>query len=160
MVAKPQKSLEAATEIAEKAGYTPLILGDAIEGESKDVGTVMAGIAKQVQRYGQPVKGKVALISGGETTVTVQGKGGQGGRCTEFLLGLVCAAWGDIDYAALACDTDGRDGSEHNAGALWLQEHQADANRLEANAHLTHHDAYSFFRNTMLWLSRAQRIQM
>lgn len=145
MTAKPQKSLEAAANIAEANGYTPMILGDAIEGESKDVGTVMAAIAKQVQNYGQPARGKVALISGGETTVTVKDRAGKGGRCTEFLLGLVLAGWGELNYAALACDTDGRDGSEQNAGALWLPTHQAKAERSDANSFLAAHDAYSFF---------------
>ena len=147
IVAAPQASLEAAAEVARKAGVTPVILGDAIEGEAREVGKVMAGIAAQVQRHGQPASGKVALISGGETTVTVKGTPGKGGRCSEFLLGLATAAWDTPNFAAIACDTDGKDGSENNAGAIWLPEHRAKASRLKARDHLTRHDAYSYFES-------------
>ncbi|MDP1907695.1 MAG: glycerate kinase, partial [Hyphomicrobium sp.] len=87
LIASPQKSLEAAAAIARKAGITPLILGDSIEGEAREVGFVMAGIALQSRRFGQPVPAPCVLISGGETTVTVRGNGA-GGRNVEFLLAL------------------------------------------------------------------------
>ena len=86
IIAAPQASLEAAAEVAREAGYRPLILGDAIEGEAREVGKVMAGIARQVAVHGQPAAPPCVLISGGETTVTVRGKG-RGGRNVEFLLG-------------------------------------------------------------------------
>ncbi|SMR83976.1 hydroxypyruvate reductase [Aliiroseovarius halocynthiae] len=147
VVAAPQASLDAATKVARAAGYTPVLLGDALEGEAREMGKIMGGIAKQVRRHGQPARGKVALISGGEATVTVTvtGTPGKGGRCTEFLLGFALATWDETGMAALACDTDGRDGSEHNAGAVWLPQHRANADREDALDHLSRHDAYSFF---------------
>lgn len=120
LVAKPQASLEAAAEVARQAGYTPIILGDAIEGEAQDVGLVMAGIAKQVRSYGQPAQPPLALISGGETTVSVNGPAGRGGRNTAFLLSFANAMNDMPGIAALACDTDGIDGTQDNAGAIYL----------------------------------------
>ncbi len=117
MVAAPQMSLEAAAETARKAGITPIILGDAIEGEAREVAIVHAGIARQVRRHGQPAKAPCVLLSGGETTVTVRGKG-RGGRNAEFLLALAVALGGEPGIHALAGDTDGVDGTEDNAGAL------------------------------------------
>lgn len=117
LVATPQKSLEAAADVARKAGVTPLILGDSIEGEARDVGKVMAGIARQVRYYGQPVQPPCVLLSGGETTVTVRG-GGNGGRNVEFLLSLATTLAGQADTWALAADTDGVDGAAEIAGAL------------------------------------------
>ncbi|MCY4261649.1 MAG: glycerate kinase, partial [Rhodobacteraceae bacterium] len=93
VIATPQQSLEAAASRARAAGMTPLILGDAIEGEAREIGTVMAGIALQVQRHGQPTRPPCVLISGGETTVTMKGDG-RGGRIVEFLLGLAIALGG------------------------------------------------------------------
>jgi hydroxypyruvate reductase len=120
LVAKPQASLEAAVEVARRAGYTAMILGDAIEGEAQDVGLVMAGIAKQVRSYGQPAQPPLALISGGETTVSVNGPAGRGGRNTAFLLSFANAMNDMPGIAALACDTDGIDGTQDNAGAIYL----------------------------------------
>jgi glycerate 2-kinase len=116
MVATPQISLEAAAEVARKARLTAAIFGDAIEGESSDVGKVMAGIALQVARRGQPFKPPCVLLSGGETTVTVRGNG-RGGRSVEFLLALGIALDGQPGIHALAGDTDGVDGQEEIAGA-------------------------------------------
>ena len=118
VIAKPQASLEAAAEVARAAGVAPLILGDALEGEAREVGRVMAGIAFQVRQHGQPLPPPCVLLSGGETTVTVRGKGGRGGRNTEFLLGLAIQLRGLEGVSAIAGDTDGIDGSEDNAGAL------------------------------------------
>ena len=118
LIARPQASLEAAAAVARAAGITPLILGDAIEGEAREVGRTMAGIALQVRRHGQPVPAPCVLLSGGETTVTVRGQGGRGGRNTEFLLGFALAVDGAPGVFALAADTDGIDGSEDNAGAF------------------------------------------
>lgn len=117
MIATPQRSLEAAAGVARKAGVTPVILGDSIEGEAREVARVMAGIARQVKNHGQPAAPPCALISGGETTVTVRGKG-RGGRNVEFLLGLAVALRGEPGIHAVAGDTDGVDGAEEIAGAF------------------------------------------
>jgi glycerate 2-kinase len=116
-IASPQKSLEAAAEIARAAGYTPIILGDAIEGEAREVAVVMAGIAQQARRFGQPVQPPCAIISGGETTVTVKGNGA-GGRNVEFLLALALKLNSAENIYALAADTDGIDGAREVAGAI------------------------------------------
>jgi len=116
-IATPQMALEAAAAVARHAGLQPHILGDAIEGEARDVARTMAGIALQVARRGQPVQAPCVLISGGETTVTVRG-GGRGGRNVEFLLSLGIALNGEPGIHALAGDTDGVDGQEEIAGAV------------------------------------------
>jgi glycerate 2-kinase len=118
VLARPQASLEAAARVAREAGYAPLILGNALEGEAREVGRVMAGMALQVRQHGQPLPSPCVLLSGGETTVTVRGEGGRGGRNTEFLLGLVIQLHGLDEVWAIAGDTDGIDGREDNAGAI------------------------------------------
>jgi hydroxypyruvate reductase len=117
MIATPQMALEAAAAVAREAGVAPCILGNAIEGEARDVGKVMAGIARQVARHGQPLAAPCVLLSGGETTVTVRGNG-RGGRNVEFLLALGVALEGHPGIHAIAGDTDGVDGQEEIAGAL------------------------------------------
>ena len=146
MVATPQMSLEAAAEVARNAGVTPLILGDAIEGESREVALVHAGIARQVKRHGQPAKTPCVLLSGGETTVTVRGRG-RGGRNAEFLLALALALNKESGISALAGDTDGVDGTEDNAGAVLTPDSlsRAAARNLDAKAMLADNDGYSFF---------------
>ena len=116
LIAAPQASLEAAAAVAREAGVAAHILGDSLEGESRDMGVVMAGIAKQVVRRGQPFTMPCVLLSGGETTVTVRGHG-RGGRNVEFLLSLAVALGGDCHVHAIAGDTDGVDGAEEIAGA-------------------------------------------
>lgn len=116
LVTTPQNALEAAAGEAKQLGITPYILGDSIEGEARDVGKVMAGLARQVVLHGQPFKPPCVLLSGGETTVTLRGKG-RGGRNVEFLLALGVALDGLAGVYALAGDTDGVDGSEEIAGA-------------------------------------------
>jgi hydroxypyruvate reductase len=146
LVATPQLSLEAAAEAARKSGVTPLILGDALEGEASELGTVMAGIARQVVLRGQPVQSPCVLLSGGETTVTVRGKG-RGGRNVEFLLSLAVALEGLPGVFALAGDTDGVDGAEEVAGAIVTPDTltRAAALGLDAKAYLSNNDAHSFF---------------
>lgn len=146
MVATPQMSLEAAAEVARKAGVTPVILGGAIEGESREVALVHAGIARQVRRHGQPAKAPCVLLSGGETTVTVCGHG-RGGRNAEFLLALAVALNAESGISALAGDTDGVDGTEDNAGAVLTPDSlsRAAARNLDAKAMLADNDGYSFF---------------
>ena len=117
LIASPQKSLLAAANVAREAGYKPLILGDSLEGEARDVGLVHAGIALQARNFGQPVKPPCAIISGGETTVTVRGNG-VGGRNVEFLLSLALKLNGAAGIHAMAADTDGVDGGAEVAGAF------------------------------------------
>jgi len=146
MVAAPQMSLEAAAETARKAGIAPVILGDAIEGEAREVAIVHAGIARQVKRHGQPAKRPCVLLSGGETTVTVRSSG-RGGRNAEFLLALAVALGGETGIHALAGDTDGIDGTEDNAGAIVTPDSltRAAARKLDAKKMLADNDGYSFF---------------
>jgi glycerate 2-kinase len=146
LIAAPQESLVAAAEVAQAAGVTPVILGDSLEGESRDVALVHAGIASQVARHGQPARAPCVLLSGGETTVTVRGKG-RGGRNAEFLLALTVALNGHPNIYALAGDTDGVDGTEDNAGALVSPDTLARAAKrgLDAKSYLADNDGYSFF---------------
>jgi glycerate 2-kinase len=133
VIATARRSLEAAGEVFQRRGYRPQILGDTITGEAREVGKDMARLARET-------KGPAALISGGECTVTIGGEGGRGGRCSEFLLALgmeLGDAW------AIAADTDGIDGTEDNAGAVWSPEC---ARRAEAREALATHDSYGFFR--------------
>ncbi len=145
-VATPQASLEAAAKVAEAAGYRPVILSDRIEGEARDVGLVHAAVARQVARHGQPAAAPCALISGGETTVTMTGQG-RGGRNSEFLLSLAIDLDGHDGIHAIACDSDGIDGSEDNAGAICGPDTLARARAagIDARAHLANNDAYGFF---------------
>ncbi|RYC30317.1 glycerate kinase [Lichenibacterium minor] len=146
MIATPQMSLEAAAEVARRAGVTPLILGDALEGEAREVGRVMAGIARQAALRGQPAPPPVVLLSGGETTVTVRGRG-RGGRNVEFLLSLAVELDGLPGVFALAGDTDGVDGAEEVAGAVATPDTLARALALgvSAKARLADNDGHGFF---------------
>jgi hydroxypyruvate reductase len=146
LVATPQAALEAAAAVARAAGVTPLILGDAIEGEAAEVARVMAGIARHCARYAQPARPPCVLVSGGETTVTVRGQG-RGGRNAEFLLALAVALDGHPGVHALACDTDGIDGTEDNAGALLAPDSlpRAQARGLNPRSRLADNDGYTVF---------------
>jgi hydroxypyruvate reductase len=146
MVAAPQQSLQAAAQVALKAAVTPVILGDSLEGEARGVALVHAGIARQVLRHGQPAAAPCVLLSGGETTVTVRGKG-RGGRNVEFLLALAVALGGEPRVYALAGDTDGVDGTEDNAGAIVAPDTLARAAGagVDAKSSLADNDGYTFF---------------
>ena len=146
VVATPQQALQAAAAVAEAAGYRALVLGDAIEGEAREVGTVLAGIARQVLRHGQPVAPPCVLLSGGETTVTVRGAG-RGGRNVECLLSLAIGLDGAGRVHALMGDTDGVDGREDIAGALIGPGTLARARAagLDARAALADNDGHGFF---------------
>lgn len=147
LVASPRQMLEAAAAEARSLGLTPLILGDALEGEAREVARVMAGMARSARDHGHPVRGPAVLLSGGETTVTFRESGGKGGRNTEFLLALALALDGTAGIHALAADTDGVDGSEDNAGAFVGPETLAQARQagLQARECLDRHDAWTFF---------------
>lgn len=145
LIATPAGALAAAAAVAERMGFTPLILGDALEGESAQLGVVMAGIAKSVKQHGLPVKGPAVLLSGGETTVTIGEAGaGRGGRNTEFLLALTCALKGEKGIYALAGDSDGIDGTEDAAGAIVTPDTLSRTSQ-DARKMLSGHDSYSFF---------------
>ncbi len=146
LIATPQMALEAAAQVARDAGLTPYILGDAIEGEARDVAKTMAGIALQVARRGQPVKAPCVLLSGGETTVTLRGRG-RGGRNVEFLLSLAIALRGEPGIHALAGDTDGVDGQEEVAGAVLTPDTLARAwdRGIKPRERLDDNDAHGFF---------------
>jgi hydroxypyruvate reductase len=147
MIAAPQIALEAAAEVARQAGVAPHILGDSIEGEARDVGIVIAGIARQVARRGQPFAAPCVLLSGGETTVTVRGEG-RGGRNVEFLLSLGVALNSHPGIYAIACDTDGVDGQEEIAGAVLTPEtlEQAWALGINPRRSLANNDGHGFFQ--------------
>ncbi|MEC5396686.1 glycerate kinase type-2 family protein [Uliginosibacterium sp. H1] len=146
VLATAQQALEAAADVARAAGIKPVILGNALEGESREVAKVHAAIAQQVRQHGQPVAAPCVLISGGETTVTVRGKG-RGGRNAEFLLALADALNGAPGIHALALDTDGIDGSEDNAGCILSPDSLARAGTkgLSAKRMLADNDGYGFF---------------
>jgi glycerate 2-kinase len=151
LVASPQDSLSAAAALAQQRGVTPIVLSDRIEGEAREAARVHAAIALQLKaghlRIGdKAVVPPAVLLSGGETTVTIGG-GGRGGRNTEFLLALGVALDGAPDISAIACDTDGIDGTEDNAGAIVYSDSLARAAALgiSAKAALADNDGYRFF---------------
>jgi len=146
VIATAQQSLQAAARYFAGQGITPAILGDSVTGEASEVAKVYGALARQVKQHGEPFKPPVALISGGECTVTVRGRG-RGGRCGEFLLALGIDLAGLDDVHALAADTDGIDGSEDNAGAYLTPDSLARADRtgLSAKRLAANNDSYSFF---------------
>jgi hydroxypyruvate reductase len=133
VIATARRSLDAAAEVFRQQGIQALILGDTITGEAREVGREQARLARAK-------RGPLAIISGGECTVTLENEGGRGGRCTEFLLALGLEA---PELWAIAADTDGIDGSEDNAGAVWSPEL---AGRPGARDALARHDSYGFFK--------------
>jgi glycerate 2-kinase len=146
VISRPAEALAAAAEAARAHGVTPVVLGDTIEGESREVARAFAGMAMAAARSGTPVAPPCVLISGGETTVTVRGTG-KGGRDREFALGLAIALGGRYGISAIACDTDGIDGAPDAAGALVLPDTLARASAigLDARALLLNNDAGGFF---------------
>ena len=147
VIATAHRSLEAAALVFERNGIRPVILGDTITGEASEAAKVFAALVREIRRHGSPWPTPVALISGGECTVTVRGEGGRGGRCAEFLLALAVELDGNGVWA-LAADTDGIDGTEDNAGAVLSPESLSRARngRVDARELLADHDSYGFFR--------------
>lgn len=146
MIATPMAALRAAQTRAEALwpGLNVVILGDALEGEARDLGQAMAGVAQSILRHGAPFSAPVLLLSGGETTVTIgQTKPGRGGRNSEFLLSF--ATYAPEGVYALACDTDGIDGAGTNAGAIWSPRVAHNGTAMDKNAILAAHDALRFF---------------
>ena len=146
LITTPQMALEAAAQVARAVGITPYILGDSIEGEARDVGKVMAGLARQVATHQQPFTPPCVLLSGGETTVTLRGKG-RGGRNVEFLLSLGISLDGFEGVYALAGDTDGVDGVEEIAGAYLAPDslQRAWAKGIHPKETLADNDGHGFF---------------
>jgi hydroxypyruvate reductase len=148
VIATAHASLEAAAEVFRGAGVQPVILGDTITGEAREAAKVIAALVREVRAYDAPFARPVALISGGECTVTLcDGVGGRGGRCSEFLLSLAVELEPIAGVHALAADTDGIDGSEDNAGAWFSPDSLARAARagISPRASLDAHDSYGFF---------------
>jgi hydroxypyruvate reductase len=146
VIATAHRSLMTAAAFFQGRGVTPMVLGDSVTGESSEVAKVYGALVRQIRAHSHPFKPPVALISGGETTVTLRGNG-RGGRCTEFLLSLAVDLDGLPDTWALACDTDGIDGSEDNAGAVLTPDALARAHAvgLAPKALLANNDGYGFF---------------
>jgi len=148
LIATPRMALEAAAAEARRLGLAPLILGDALEGEAREVGTVLAGIARSARAHGHPVAAPAVLLSGGETTVTIRApKPGRGGRNTECLLGAALALAGEAGIWGLMADTDGIDGSEDAAGAIAGPDTlaRARARGVDPRAALAGHDSHAVF---------------
>ena len=147
LIATPMASLQAAAALARSAGLHAVVLSDEIEGESREVGKVHAALARSVALRGEPFARPCVILSGGETTVTVKGSGGRGGRASEFLLGCAIALQGQEGVHVLAADTDGIDGIEDNAGAVVTPTTlaRAAALGLKADEMLARNDAYRFF---------------
>jgi glycerate-2-kinase len=147
-IATPRLALEAAAAAARELGLAPLILGDALEGEAREVGKVLAGVALSARAHGHPLGGPCVLLSGGETTVTIGSEGGgRGGRNGEALLGCAVALAGTPGIWALMGDTDGIDGSEDNAGAVVAPDTLARARAagMDPRAVLGRHDSFGLF---------------
>lgn len=145
VIATCQQSLNAAATVAKQNGYNAVILGD-LEGESREVAKVHAGIARQVSKHGQPSDSPCVIISGGETTVTVRGNG-RGGRNAEFALSLAIDLKSAANIFAIACDTDGIDGTEDNAGCIVTPATLSAAVEagLDPDQYLQNNDGYGFF---------------
>ncbi len=147
VIATAHQSLVAAAAFVQARGFTPMVLGDSVTGEAREVAKVYAALVRQVRVHSHPMKPPLALISGGECTVTIRGEGGRGGRCTEFLLSLAIELDGMAQVYSLAADTDGIDGSEDNAGALLMPDSLSRATDLGVDARrlLANNDGYGFF---------------
>jgi len=148
VIANAHQSLTAAADYFRNFQIMPLILGDTVTGEAREIAKSYAALSKEIYAYPQVLRAPIALLSGGETTVTVKGSG-RGGRNSEFLLSLLLALEGQEKTHALACDTDGFDGSENNAGAVITPDSVMRASRLGLNAieFLNRNDAYTFFQH-------------
>jgi glycerate 2-kinase len=148
LIASPSMALAAAEKVAKSYGLSAMILGDALEGEAREAGKLLGAIAISVKSNGLPLKAPAVLLSGGETTVTIEkGNAGKGGRNTEFLLSLAVTLNEAKGIWALAGDTDGIDGTEDAAGAVIGPDSLSNGRnkKLDARAFLKAHDSYSYF---------------
>lgn len=146
IIATARQSLDAAAQYFREIGIDSLILGDTVTGEAREIAKCYAALVREIKFHPQQLKAPIALLSGGETSVTVKGNG-RGGRNTEFLLSLLIALDGMANVHALACDTDGIDGSEDNAGAIIAPDSltRAMKNGLNPASSLFNNDAHTFF---------------
>ena len=142
IVASAKQALAAAAQLAADKGFVPVMLGDEVQGEAREVARDHAALARDFKAHGKAV----ALLSGGETTVTIQGTGG-GGPNTEYMLALAIELAGEDGIYAIACDSDGIDGSEDNAGAMIFPDTLARAGELNLapQVYLANNDSYGFF---------------
>lgn len=149
VITTSHNSLVAAGDFFRSKGIPAVILGDSVSGEARHVAKVYAALAREIRQHSHPWGPPIALISGGETTVTVNG-GGRGGRNTEFLLSLAIELAGARKVYAIACDTDGIDGLENNAGAIVAPDSLFRAEQLciDSAAVLASNDTYTFFKQT------------
>lgn len=148
LIVTPHSAFTEVKKTAEKLGLNVLFLGDSITGEARHVASVHAGIAKYISQHDAPIAKPALLLSGGETTVTLNAdQNGKGGRNLAFLLSLAIELEGFDNIYALACDTDGIDGSEDNAGAYFLPETIKESEKigLSAQKYLEDNDSYTFF---------------
>jgi hydroxypyruvate reductase len=148
LIATPMMALSRMAEVARGRGLTPIVLGDALEGEAREMGVVLAGIARSIRSHGQPLEPPAVVLSGGETTVTLgREPAGHGGRNTEFLLSLAVALGGAAGIWAIAGDTDGLDGMDDIAGAILTPDTlaRARAKGLDPRAMLAGHDGHALF---------------
>ncbi len=147
LIVTPYDAFKATEKAAQAMGLNVLFLGDSITGEARHVAAMHAGIVRQIKQYDSPVAKPALLLTGGETTVTIAAEGGRGGRNTEFLLALAIELNGLDNVYAIACDTDGIDGSEDNAGAIITPDTliRATQQGLSAADYLAKNDAYSLF---------------
>lgn len=151
IIASPSRALNAMAQEARDLGFTPVILGDSLEGESRELGRIHAGISRSVRTLNEPARPPAVLLSGGETTVTIGPEGaGRGGRNTEFLLAFAIALQGEPGIWALAGDSDGIDGTDNAAGAIVTPDTLARAEAAGFNPQVTlqGHDSYSLFAAT------------
>ena len=149
VIATSHDSLIAAGDFFRSKGISTAILGATVTGEARDVAKVYAALAYEIRQYSHPWRSPVVLVSGGETTVTVNGEG-RGGRNTEFLLSLAIELGGARNIYALACDTDGIDGLGDNAGAIITPDslYRAEQMGINFSALLTDNNTYDFFKQT------------
>lgn len=148
IIANAHQSLVAAENYFRALGFNTLILGDTVTGEAREIAKSYAALAREIKSYPRLLKTPAALLSGGETTVTIKGDG-RGGRNAEFLLSLFVELAGMDNVYALACDTDGLDGTENNAGAIFSPDSFIRAQQLELDPveFLSNNDSYAFFQH-------------
>ena len=148
LIARPQDALNKAVKTLDSYGFKSIVLSDSLEGESNSIGIVHGAIAKQVTKFNQPKKPPLCILSGGETTVKINNINGKGGRNTQFLLSLSIYLNSSKNIYAIACDTDGIDGTEENAGAIIYPNTLKRANKigLNANKYLNNNDSFTFFK--------------
>jgi hydroxypyruvate reductase len=146
VIATAHQSLDAAARFFRERDIKAAVLGDSVTGEAREVAKVYGALVREIKAHGAPWMPPIALISGGECTVTMRGNG-RGGRCAEFLLSLAIDLNGLPEVHALACDTDGVDGSEDNAGAVLTPDalRRATSKNLRPDRLLDNNDGYGFF---------------